>query len=112
MQEEILDTEALERHLNATGLSATATRLLGGPGRGADDPVLRVDSVEEAERLWHHAFELQHRQVLAEEIEADAAAWAVEQSDEAWQRLKAKQELKQAAEARILQAEDDARGDD
>jgi DNA primase len=108
MSEEILDREALERHLTATGLSAVVRRLLPEAGRSGDDPVLRVESVDEGERLWHHAFELYQHHALDEEIEADAAAWAVEQSDEAWQRLKAKQELKQATEARLLQAEDDA----
>jgi len=107
MSEEILDREALERHLTATGLSAVVMRLLPETGRGGDDPSLRAESVEEGERLWHHAFELYQHHALDEEIEADAAAWAVEQSDEAWQRLKAKQELKQATEARLLQAEDE-----
>ena len=108
MAEEILDREALERHLTATGLSAVVRRLLPETGRGGDDPVLRVEGVDEGERLWHHAFELYQHHALGEEIEADAAAWAVEQSDEAWQRLKAKQELKQATQARLLQADDDA----
>ena len=107
--EEVLDRHALQRHLTATGVSAVAQRVLPGAERGADDdPSLRVEALGEAERLWHDAFELYRHRVLSREIESDAAAWAVDQSEEGWRRLKAKQDLKQVAEARLSRIGDEA----
>ena len=72
------------------------------PTGGAVDPSLHVETVEEAERLWHHVFDLRQQRLFKEEIEADAAAWSEEKSGEDWQRLQAKQEMRQASETKLL----------
>ena len=99
--EEALDTEALRRHLTANGLSGLLEDLARGPGAGPADPSLRVETTGEAERLWLHAFRLLQLRLLNEEIEADAAAWAENESGRDWRRLQAKQEARQASEKDI-----------
>ncbi|MBT5433027.1 MAG: DNA primase, partial [Rhodospirillaceae bacterium] len=104
--EEILDSEALQRHLTASGLSELLEELMREPTGGAVDPSLHVETVEEAERLWHHVFDLRQQRLFKEEIEADAAAWSEEKSGEDWQRLQAKQEMRQASETKLLALDD------
>lgn len=102
---DLLDSGALQRHLTSIGLSELpgGLKALGGSG----DPSVRVLTLEEAERQWHHTFELYQRHALREEIEADAVAWAEDQSLEAWQRLQAKQELREASDTRLISADDE-----
>lgn len=102
---DLLDREALQRHLTSIGLSELpgGLKALGG----SFDPSVRVLTLEEAERQWHHTFELHQRHALREEIEADAVAWAEDQSEEAWQRLQAKQELREASDTRLISADDE-----
>jgi hypothetical protein len=104
-RDDLLDSEALQRHLTSIGLSELpgGLKALGG----SVDPSMRVLTVEEAERQWHHTFELHQRHALREEIEADAVAWAEDQSEEAWQRLQAKQELREASDTRLISADDE-----
>jgi DNA primase len=104
--EEILDSEALQRHLTSNGLSELLVGLQASGGMA--DPSLRVEAVEEAERQWRHTFDLHQRHALREEIEADAVAWAEDQSEEAWQRLQAKQELREASDSRLIDVDGDA----
>lgn len=104
--EEILDTEALQRHLTSNGLSGLPGALNVEHAGGVVDPSFRVETIEEAERLWHHVFDLLQHQMLKDEIEADAAAWAEDKSGEDWQRLQAKQEMRQAFEVKVVALDD------
>ncbi|MBC6440818.1 MAG: DNA primase [Rhodospirillales bacterium] len=104
--EEILDSESLHRHLTAHGLTELLGDLTGGAVGGSADPSLCVATVDEAELLWHHAFELLQQHRLKEEIEADAVAWAEDASNRDWRRLQAKQEMHQASEKRVVSLND------
>ena len=99
---ETLDTEGLHRHLSEHGLAAIAARIVGDPGVRSADPLARVDNMDEAESLWQHTFDLHQRHLWDAELAADFAAFADNPTDEAWERLKAKQELKQVTEARLV----------
>ena len=100
---ETLDTDGLHRHLSRHGLAEIVGRIEGDPGTRSADPLARVETLEEAESLWQHTFDLHERYHWDVEMAADVAAFAENPTDEAWQRLKAKQELKQATEARLVE---------
>jgi hypothetical protein len=100
---ETLDRESLHRHLSDHGLAEIVGRIEGDPGARSADPLTHVVNVDEAESLWQHTFDLHQRQHWDAELAADFAAFAENPTDEAWQRLKAKQELKQATEARLVE---------
>ena len=103
--QETLDSDSLHRHLCDHGLAEIVGRIIGDPGTRSADPLTRVETVDEAESLWQHTFDLHQRQHWDAELAADAAAFAEDPTDEAWQRLKAKQELKHATEARLVGAD-------
>jgi hypothetical protein len=100
---ETLDTEGLHRHLSDHGLAEIVSRIEGDPGARSADPLARVETLDEAESLWQHTFDLHQRHHWDAEMAADVAAFADNPTDEAWQRLRAKQELKQATEARLVE---------
>jgi len=104
--EEILDTEALQRHLTSNGLSGLLGALTRETAGGSADPSLCVETTDEAERLWHHVFDRLQQHMLKAQIEADAEAWAEDKSSEDWQRLQAKQEMRQASEAKVSALDD------
>ncbi len=95
---ENLDSAALADHLKAAGLAGLLKEISGT----AAASLYVIDSVDMAESLWRHAHELhQCRDVLGEEIHADAGAWEDNPTDEAWQRLIAKVVEREGWQARV-----------
>ncbi len=101
---ENLDSEAIEDHLKAAGVHGLLREFSGAEVSSA----YIIESVGKAESLWHHAHDLhQCRNVLGEEIRADADAWEDDPSDGAWKRLSAKVEEREGWQDRVLAVEDE-----
>lgn len=100
---ETLDSEVIHRHLSDQGLVDVVNRIAGERGARLTSPLACFETVDEAERLWQHTFDLHQQQHWDAELAADVAAFADNPSDETWQRLKARQEHKQATEARVTE---------
>ena len=101
---EILDREAMEGHLKAAGLQGLLRQLSGS--------AYVIESVDKAAGLWHHAHDLhQCRNVLAEEIRADADAWKDDPTEGAWSRLRAKVEEREDWEGKVLAIEEEVAPD-
>ena len=108
-RDENLDMAAIRDHFERNGLSG----LLDDLGRRlAGSAACRAASLAQAELLWNHAFDLyQCLHVLNDEVRADAFALATSQSDEAWQRLRAKWQDREVWRAEVTSLDDQATED-
>ncbi len=101
---ENLDSEAIEDHLKTAGVHGLLREFSGT----AVSSAYVIESVGKAESLWHHVHDLhQCRNVLGEEIRAEADAWEDNPTEMAWKRLRAKIEEREGWQDRVLAVEDE-----
>ncbi len=99
-----LDNRTISDHLTAAGLDD----LMKDVVQAESFSCLVMESVGEAEDLWHHVHDLHRcRNVLGQEIRAEADAWDNNPTAQAWQRLVAMIEEREGWQGRVL-ADDDA----
>ncbi len=100
-----LDKQTLSDHLTAAGLDG----LMKDVVQAGNFSCLVMDNLGEAEDLWRHVHDLHRcRNVLGQEIRAEADAWETDPTIQAWQRLVAKIEEREGWQGRVL-ADDETR---
>ena len=99
-----LDKRTLSDHLTAASLDG----LMKDAVQAGNFSGLAMGTLGEAEDLWHHVHDLhQCRNVLGQEIRADADAWETDPTAQAWQRLVAKIEAQEGWQGRVLTDDDE-----